>query len=265
MPSEFFLEGQQRRVVSSVEELSAAALDGLDRAEMLDREDDQYNRGTRSHKLLTVNVMRRTVGGDLFNSKLHLLDTVGVDRELTKTASKAFAGKTPAQRKADMKSKKPASAEDVSVKAMIRCFDSKHEKSKHVPYRDSKLTRLLKNSLEEGRCMMIGCLSSNNSCHAESDAMLQFFHKCSSLKSKSRPFVVNPAREIVQREPRILHLAGLLFPDRSDPMHMHPSEVECDNDASPERSELCDLLTDVDSLRKDPLTSLLAGEPYGLP
>lgn len=146
---------------------------------MIDRGDDQYNRGVRSHKLLTVNVMRRTPSGDLFNSKLHLLDTAGVDRGVTKTASKAFNGKTPAERRADMKSKKPAQAEDVSVKALIRCFDSKHDKSKHIPYRDSKLTRLLKNSLEEGMSVLIGCLSSANANHAESDAMLQFFHKCS--------------------------------------------------------------------------------------
>jgi hypothetical protein len=172
------MEGQQRRVVNSVEELSAAALDGLDRAEMIDREDDQFNRGSRSHKLLTVNVIRRTPSGDLYNSKIHLLDTVGVDREATKTASKPFNGKTPAERRADLKSKKPAQAEDVTVKALIRCFDSMHEKSKHIPFRDSKLTRLLKSSLESGRSIMVGCVSTTT--HAESDAMLQFFHKCSS-------------------------------------------------------------------------------------
>lgn len=86
-----------------------------------------------------------------------------------------------------------------------------------------------------------------------------------ALRARPSPFVVNPAIEISKRESRIVELAGKHFPDRSDPMSILPSEVECNMDTDPEKSELCDLLTEVECLQKDPLASLLAGEPYGLP
>jgi len=55
-------------------------------------------------------VMRRTSGGDLYNSTLSFLDLAGVERPAAsaKGAGKPFGGKTPAERKKEMASKKGA-------------------------------------------------------------------------------------------------------------------------------------------------------------
>jgi len=52
--------------------------------------------------------MRRTSSGDLFNSTLSFLDLAGMERPAAaaKGAGKPFGGKTPAERKKDMASKK---------------------------------------------------------------------------------------------------------------------------------------------------------------
>jgi hypothetical protein len=55
------------------------------------------------------------------------------------------------------------------------------DRASHVPYRDSKLTRLLKGALGgAGTGCLVGCLRSAASQHAEADAMLQFFAKAQS-------------------------------------------------------------------------------------
>ena len=98
---EFYIEGLKKRHCPDVAALTDAALSGLEQAEIMDREHESLKRGARSHKLFTIEVKRRNNAGDLLQSTLHFLDTVGVERPsvTTKTASKAFGGKSAAERR----------------------------------------------------------------------------------------------------------------------------------------------------------------------
>lgn len=52
----FYMEGLTHQVVEDASALSSAALDGLEMAEAMDRNHEELQRGSRSHKLLIVTV-----------------------------------------------------------------------------------------------------------------------------------------------------------------------------------------------------------------
>lgn len=193
-----------------------------------------------------------------------MLDTAGVERpdKTTKSASKPYGGKTPAERKAAMQSSKPAQREDATCKAVIRVVDSLADKLKHIPYRDSKLTRLLASALGGGgRGSVLGCLSSAKSAHAESEAMLQFLHKCATaVSSLPTPFKMNPPVLLEGAEAEAALLAAMLgvTSDPDQAKALKPSQIECTMESPPEMADLRDLLARMELLRRDPIAELLA-------
>jgi len=251
-------------VVPDTASLTAVALDGLEQAEAIDRADETAQRGSRSHKLLIVSVLRRTTGGDLFNSKLLFCDLAGVERpdKATKGASKPFGGKTPEERKAAMAKKGDAKREDPTAKAIIRVCDSLFDfRNGHIPYRDSKLTRLLKCALGgEGRGVFVGCVSSGAARFAETEAVLAFLHKVATgVFTKPTPFVLNAAAEVARREAQVVPLAlSLKGLDAAAALALKASEVECTMESPPEMAELRDLIAQIEFLKADPMAALRA-------
>ena len=239
---DFFLEGLTQRVVADDNELSGAMLDGLEQAELLDREDEEHKRGPRSHKLCTVTVLRRTSAGDVMTSVLHFLDVAGVDRtwngqSVTVNASKPYGGRTASRRAAAMRGGgrggrsgrgKAEKQEDPVPKALVRVTDSLHDNNSHIPYRDSKVTRLLKGALGGGgQGVLIGCVSNGASNFSECEAILQYLHKCLSVASPAvKSNVVNAAKEIAALKPRIHDLAQSLYGKAAEEADaMKPREV----------------------------------------
>lgn len=56
---------------------------------------------------------------------------------------------------------------------------------KFVPYRDSKLTRLLKDSLGGNtKTIMIGCVQQNLNCHEETINTLKYASRARAIKKK---------------------------------------------------------------------------------
>ena len=273
---EFYTEGLSQRVCADGGDLTMAALDGLDQAEAIDRLDESLKRGDRSHKLFTVTVLRRRRNGDLLRSTLHFLDTAGIPRPeaTTKTASKPFGGKSAAERRKEMLAKKEAKKEDPTTKAIVRVVDSLADGLSHVPYRDAKLTRLLKGVL--GGCgkgswrgLVVGCVSSAPGSYAETEAMLQFLHKASVAPVAKQsavprgvvapvPFVINAAAEISRMRPRTLQLArelcGAASLEAVD--RLRPEDIHCDMQSPPEMEELRSLLSDRDQLLRDPFDEI---------
>jgi hypothetical protein len=69
-------------------------------------------------------------------------------------------------------------AVDAALKAFGRCVDALADSRSHVPYRDSKFTRLVSKSLNGvARLFVLIGVSKSASRHDESDALLQFARK----------------------------------------------------------------------------------------
>ena len=77
-----------------------------------------------------------------------------------------------------------------SLLALGNCINvlaevSKSKKASFVPYRDSKLTRLLKDSLGGNtRTLMIGCISPSIHCHEETINTLKYAFRARAIKKK---------------------------------------------------------------------------------
>ena len=60
-------------------------------------------------------------------------------------------------------------------------------RSRHVPYRDSKLTRLLQDSLGGNTCtLMVACLSPADDSYEESLSTLRYAHRAKSIQNRPR-------------------------------------------------------------------------------
>jgi len=128
--------------------------------------------GERVHCLLALRITRRSARGRLdpagcgvwlpeteTTSEITVADVAGIDR---KKGSSGGGG----------------AAEDAAVKAFGRCVDALADSRSHVPYRDSKFTRLVSKALSGvARLFAVVCVSRNASRHDESDAALQLARK----------------------------------------------------------------------------------------
>ena len=60
-------------------------------------------------------------------------------------------------------------------------------KSKHIPYRDSKLTRLLQDSLGGNtKTMMVACLSPSDNNYDETISTLRYANRAKNIKNKPK-------------------------------------------------------------------------------
>jgi hypothetical protein len=117
---------------------------------------------SRSHMILTVSAKSRNcVTGAKSFGKLHLIDLAGSER----------IGKSGAQ--GDRL--KEAQNINKSLSALGDCVQSLVSKSKHVPFRNSKLTHLLQDSLGgESKALMFVCVSPADSDVSETNCSLNF-------------------------------------------------------------------------------------------
>jgi kinesin family protein 18/19 len=67
----------------------------------------------------------------------------------------------------------------------INILSDKNRKGNHVPFRDSKLTRLLKDSLGGNtRTVMIACISPSSLCFEETLNTLNYASRAQNIKTK---------------------------------------------------------------------------------
>jgi kinesin family protein 3/17 len=80
---------------------------------------------------------------------------------------------------------------------VIQCLSA--DKPSHIPYRESKLTRILQDSLGgNARTLMIACLSPTDTNHEESLSTLKYAHNAKFIKN--RPVIndnIDPKDEII--------------------------------------------------------------------
>lgn len=123
--------------------------------------------GERVHCLLTLRITRRSGRGRL--------DECGVWLPESETTSEITVADLSS---IDRAKGSPPPAEDAALKAFARCVDALADSRSHVPYRDSKFTRLTAKALSGvARLFAVVCVSRRSSRHDESDAALQFARK----------------------------------------------------------------------------------------
>ncbi|KRX88559.1 Osmotic avoidance abnormal protein 3 [Trichinella pseudospiralis] len=132
-----------------------------------------YVAGLSMHPVHNINEMA-TDGQHIKMAKLHLVDLAGSERQ-SKT------GATGERLKEATKINLSLSALGNVISALV------DGKSTHVPYRDSKLTRLLQDSLGGNtKTIMIACISPADNNYDESLSTLRYANRAKNIKNKPR-------------------------------------------------------------------------------
>jgi hypothetical protein len=132
---------------------------------------------SRSHAIFTIFVEMRVVDekgkGDFIYSKLHLVDLAGSER----------AKKTGALGGRFVESVR-INEGLLALSKVIRALGDVTKKGTHVPYRESKLTRLLQDSLGgNSNTLMIACVSPSDNNLAETLNTLKYANQARNIKN----------------------------------------------------------------------------------
>lgn len=159
-------------------ELIDLIIDGNSRRTMASTSANQFS--SRSHAILQISI--QTSGNSLemldqiFYSKLSLIDLAGSER----AASTSNRGQRMIE----------GANINKSLLALGNCINILSDKNKtgaFVPYRDSKLTRLLKDSLGGNtKTCMIAWVSPSYYCYEETINTLKYAERAKNIKKKTR-------------------------------------------------------------------------------
>uniref|UniRef100_A0A674AW79 Kinesin-like protein n=1 Tax=Salmo trutta TaxID=8032 RepID=A0A674AW79_SALTR len=130
---------------------------------------------SRSHSIFTIHMEIYSAGEDhLRAGKLNLVDLAGSERQ-SKT------GATGERLREATKINLSLSALGNVISALV------DGRSKHIPYRDSKLTRLLQDSLGGNtRTLMVACLSPADNNYEESLSTLRYANRAKNIQNRPR-------------------------------------------------------------------------------
>uniref|UniRef100_A0A8C8BF34 Kinesin-like protein n=1 Tax=Otus sunia TaxID=257818 RepID=A0A8C8BF34_9STRI len=147
---------------------------------------------SRSHAVLQVTVRRRQRGGGLRHGRLFMIDLAGSERA--------------AQTRNHGQRMKEGAHINRSLLALGNCIKalSHRASSKYINYRDSKLTRLLKDSLGgNSHTVMIAHISPASTAFAESRSTLAYAHRAKSIRTTVRQ---DPLSVVADLHREIRHL-----------------------------------------------------------
>ncbi|KAJ3190381.1 Kinesin-like protein kif3b [Gaertneriomyces sp. JEL0708] len=128
---------------------------------------------SRSHSIFTITI-EQSEGDRIKAGKLHLVDLAGSERQ-SKTGATGDR-------------LKEATKINLSLSALGNCISALVDgKSTHVPYRDSKLTRLLQDSLGgNAKTLMIATLSPASYNFDETVSTLRYANRAKNIKNKPK-------------------------------------------------------------------------------
>eukprot|EP00118_Oscarella_pearsei_P007600 m.37797 g.37797 ORF g.37797 m.37797 type:complete len:448 (+) comp32445_c0_seq3:383-1726(+) len=135
---------------------------------------------SRSHSIFTINLETCTAGGSADGSdqiragKLNLVDLAGSERQ--------------AKTQATGQRLKEATKINLSLSALGNVISALVDgKAKHIPYRDSKLTRLLQDSLGGNtKTLMVACVSPADNNYDETLSTLRYANRAKNIKNKPK-------------------------------------------------------------------------------
>ena len=140
-------------------------------------------RSSRSHCIFTFNIKLTNNDNNIIRSTLHVIDLAGSER-ITKAQSN------------NEKIKKEALSINLSLHSLSNVLFAIANKSGHIPYRDSKLTHFLKDSLNDNyNIMLLLHISPNIKDLSETISTLQFGERiiklCRHKTGKEKMNLVN--------------------------------------------------------------------------
>jgi Kinesin motor domain len=157
---------------------------------------------SRSHAVLQINVTVKNKTGDVseeaHQATLSIIDLAGSERaSVTKNrGARLFEGANINKSLLGISSKSPS-----LISALGNCINALCDSNRrgHIPYRDSKLTRLLKFSLG-GNCktVMIVCISPSSAHYDETHNTLKYGNRAKEIKTKVSRNTLNIDRHVSQ-------------------------------------------------------------------
>lgn len=184
---EFFVEGLVKKIVNSRHDLIELITKG--QANRATASTIMNDLSSRSHSILSL-VIEKSVsseGGDssVCSGKLNLVDLAGSERLTTSVQEKTG---------------KETLAINLSLSTLAKCISALTSESRgYVPYRDSKLTRLLKDSLGgNAKTLMIACIGPTEPSTTETLSTLRYAARAKLIKNKPR--INEDARDMVLRK-----------------------------------------------------------------
>lgn len=140
---------------------------------------DMNQESSRSHSVLTTNIESKTMKDGLWNvkiSRFHIIDLAGSERQkLTNAGGERL-------KEAGMINKSLSALGNV-INSLVEMSEGK---VRHVHYRDSKLTFLLRDSLGgNSKTLIIACVSPASSSHSETLSTLKFAQRAKLIKNKA--------------------------------------------------------------------------------
>ncbi|KAM6119103.1 kinesin-like protein KIF19 [Phoenicopterus ruber ruber] len=152
---------------------------------------------SRSHAVLQVTVHQRRRGGELRRGRLFMIDLAGSER--------AAQTQNRGQRM------KEGAHINRSLLALGNCIKalSNQASTKYINYRDSKLTRLLKDSLGgNSRTVMIAHISPASTAFEESRSTLAYSHRAKSIRTTVRRNLLGVSYRVAQYGSVVADLRG---------------------------------------------------------
>ncbi|CAH1777611.1 unnamed protein product [Owenia fusiformis] len=149
------------------------------------------NTSSRSHAIFTISVLKhnKTDSNDVCKSKFHLVDLAGSER-VKRTRAEGARFKEGVNINMGL----------LALGNVISALGDEKQKRSHIPYRDSKLTRLLQDSLGgNSHTVMIACVSPADSNMEESINTLRYADRARKIKNKP----------VVNRDPQAAEILRL--------------------------------------------------------
>lgn len=263
--SHFYMDGLTNVVVKSITDIDTVIKTGAETVARLKVEAEV----TRLHRLVTFTIWKLFDSGDCMKSCIQVMDICGADRA---TSSMRGRGLVTAGPRAAPSANLPkgtrkggaTSKEDKTLKAISRVSDALSQRKSHVPYRDSKLTRLVSNTMGGGgrHCnhnLAFVFVSEQEEMFDETSAMLEFVTKIRKISptTEEKEHVCvrhNRMRELEETKRQAETLGENLG---MDPNSLSSSDLKLDMSSSMELVEFRDILSKLEALSIDPLDALI--------
>ena len=187
---------------------------------------------SRSHAVLQVNVMRRPRTADtveeMYSASLNIIDLAGSERA-SATSNQGIRMKEGANI-------------NRSLLALGSCINAlcqsgtRGARSRHIPYRNSKLTRLLKFSLG-GNCktVMIACVSPSSAHYDETHNTLKYANQAKNIQTKVSRNLLHIDRHVAQYVQAIASLRAEVA-ELKDKLAHAPTESHAERDTQLEQA-----------------------------